>query len=82
MSQKSYGQWLYERVKAGLPTDVPPPVGVETYEAWYKRIRGLSLLEESPRPNLSGAHRPSNTVPDKPTRGLRRFLGSMTKTLG
>lgn len=42
MPLKSYGQWLYEQTQAGLPTNVRPPITVEPYAVWFKRMRGLS----------------------------------------
>lgn len=44
----SFGDWLLSRHRANLSTNVPAPAGVESYDAWYRRIRGLSELVPSP----------------------------------
>jgi hypothetical protein len=38
---KSYGDWLFEQTRAGLPTDIAPPSGVESVDAWRTRMTGL-----------------------------------------
>jgi hypothetical protein len=48
MPLKSYDDWLLERVRAGLPTKVPTPDGVENYARWYYRVRGLQLNGTEP----------------------------------
>jgi hypothetical protein len=48
MPLKRYDDWLQERVKAGLPTKVPTPDGVESYSQWYYRVRGLQLHGTEP----------------------------------
>lgn len=78
-----YGNWLSERHKAGLPTDVPTPPDVEPYEVWFRRIRGLdpytgeSVLLSEERARLFGAapvRPPSQGVAVSPLRRLLRGL--------
>jgi hypothetical protein len=39
---RDYSDWLSERTKAGLPTDIDPPADVESREVWRTRIIGTS----------------------------------------
>jgi hypothetical protein len=37
----SYGDWLFQQHRAGLPTDIAPPSGVEPVDVWRTRMTGL-----------------------------------------
>jgi hypothetical protein len=39
---RSYSDWLVEQTRAGLPTDIDPPSGVESHDAWRTRMIGTS----------------------------------------
>jgi hypothetical protein len=66
----SYGEWMFSRHRANLPINVPTPAGVETYEAWYRRIRGLSELAPSPAAAAPTSKLAAMTpVPSMPVRG-------------
>lgn len=57
----SYGDWLLERTSAGLPTDVAPPPGVESEEAWRERMIGapetLPQTADAQHPPFRGSSR-------------------------
>ena len=84
MPLKSYGQWLYEQTSAGLPTNVRPPITVEPYAVWFKRMRGLSTDGTPHAPNGQAPRAVAQLGPNVPMTGRSRspFRGLAAQFFG
>src|SRR4051812_29903249 len=60
---KSYGDWIFEYTRRGLPRDTPPPAGYESYKHWYERMRGLPFGEAAPPQPPAPSAPPSSAAP-------------------
>jgi hypothetical protein len=89
MPDSSYGNWLYRRHTLNLPLDTPPPPGVESYETWFRRVRGIDPASGEPWGSPSerarmhpGASSPRETVPSSFLRQALSKAGSIATRLG
>jgi hypothetical protein len=83
MPLKSYGQWLYEQTNAGLPTNVRPPITVEPYAVWFRRMTGRST-DAAPVLENSRPHAVAELTPNAPALGVSRnpFRGLAARFFG